>query len=111
MTRRTGMLLLWSPRILGVLVCLFLGLFALDAFEPGRGLREALPDFAVHLVPVAVLLAVVGLSWRWAWAGGVVFTGLAAWYAWFARDHPSWIAVISGPLLVVGILFLWSWFR
>jgi hypothetical protein len=109
MTMRFNRLLLWSPRILGILVCLFLGLFSLDAFDGGRTLKEALPDFAIHLAPVFVLLAVVGLSWRREWVGGIVFTGLAAAYAYFARDHLAWIPIIAGPLLIVGVLFSWSW--
>lgn len=102
-------LLVWAPRVLGVLVCLFLSLFALDAFEKDMTVRQALPGFLVHLAPMGLLLAVVGLSWRWEWIGGLVFTGLAAVYAYLARDHASWIAAVSGPLLVVGVLFLWSW--
>jgi hypothetical protein len=102
-------LLLWSPRILGILTCLFIGLFALDAFGPGKGLMQALLDFAVHLIPSLVLLVVVALSWRWPWVGGVVFTAGAAAYAYLAAGHPSWIAIISGPLLTVGVLFFWSW--
>lgn len=101
MTGRSAKLLLWSPRILGILVCLFLSLFAFDA--------RTLPDFAMHVAPMLVLLAVVGVSWRWECVGGVVFTALAAGYAYFARDHVSWIPVIAGPLLIVGILFTWSW--
>ena len=58
---RLGKLLLWSPRILGVLVCLFLSLFALDAFGGGK-------TFII-----------------------------------------DWILAIAGPLLIVGILFFWSW--
>jgi hypothetical protein len=38
-----------------------------------------------------------------------VFTGVAAGYAYLARDHVTWIAVISGPLLAVGVLFWYSW--
>jgi CHASE2 domain-containing sensor protein len=109
MTRPLDRLLRWSPRILGILVCLFLSLFALDAFGDGKTFVQALPDFARHVAPMLALLAVVGVSWRWEWVGGIVFTGLAAGYAYFARDHVSWIAVIAGPLLVVGVLFLWSW--
>ena len=56
---RLGKLLLWSPRILGVLVCLFLSLFALDAFGGGKTFIQSLPDFGIH----------------------VAFTGLAAAYA------------------------------
>ena len=111
MTKRSDKLLLWSPRILGILVCLFVGMFALDAFESGKTVMQALPDFAIHVVPSLILLAVVGVSWRWKWVGGLVFTGLAAGYAYIARSHVSWIPVIAGPLLIVGVLFFLSWFH
>src|SRR2546427_13237508 len=74
MTTWSGRLLRWSPRILGVLVCLFLSLFSLDAFEGGKTLIQALPDFALHVAPLLVLLAAVGVSWRWEWVSGLVFT-------------------------------------
>ena len=109
MNERSGQLLLWSPRILGILVCLFLSLFAFDAFGGGTTLAQGLPDFAMHVAPMLILLAVVAVSWRWQLVGAVVFTGLAVAYAYVARHQPSWIAVISGPLLVVGGLFFWSW--
>jgi hypothetical protein len=109
MTKRSGKLLLWSPRILGILVCLFLSLFALDAFGGGKTFIQALPDFAIHVAPMLILLAVVGVSWRREWVGGLVFTGLAVGYAYLARHHLPWIPTISGPLLVVGVLFFWSW--
>lgn len=109
MDKWSGKLLLWSPRILGILVCFFLSLFAFDAFGSGQPLTQALTDFAMHVAPMLILLAVVAVSWRWAWVGAIVFTGLAVGYAYFARNHVSWIAVIAGPLLVVGVLFFWSW--
>ncbi len=103
-------LLLWGPRILGTLVSLFIGIFALDAFSQGAPFFEALPDFLVHLMPSFVLLAVVGASWRSEWIGGLVFIGLALLYPLtMARGHLDWMLVISGPLMVVGALFLWSW--
>lgn len=111
MTNLFDKLLLWSPRILGILVSVFLSLFALDAFGQGKTLGQALPDFVMHVSPMLILLVVVGLSWRKMWLGGLVFTGLAVAYAYFAREHTSWVAVVSGPLLVVGVLFSWSWMR
>jgi len=101
--------LAWAPRIAGALISLFLALFALDAFEEGVALREVVPDLLVHLAPSALVLAIVGASWRRPWIGGLTFTGLAAAYAYLARDHASWIATVSGPLAVTGALFLWSW--
>ena len=102
-------LLLWIPRVLGILVCVFLSMFSLDAFGNGKTVIQATSDFAVHVAPVLILFAVVGVSWRWPWVGGVVFTVLAVGYAYVTRAHPSWILVIAGPLLAVGILFIWSW--
>jgi hypothetical protein len=101
-------LLQWSPRILGIAVALFLGLFALDAFQPGRPLARALADFAMHLLPAAMVLAIVVLAWHRPWVGGVSFVLLAAAYALTARYRIEWIVAISGPLLIVGVLYLWS---
>jgi hypothetical protein len=102
-------LLLWVPRVLGILVCLFLSVFSLDAFGSGKTVIHAASDFTVHVAPVLVLFGVVALSWRWPWVGGFAFTFLAAGYAYVTRAHPAWIFVIAVPLLTVGILFLWSW--
>jgi hypothetical protein len=109
MTSRSGKLLQWAPRVLGVLVCAFLGLFSLDALGGGKTFGQASIDLGIHLIPVLLLLAVVLLAWRWEWVGALVFTGIAVPYAWAARMHPSWILVIAGPLLLVGILYFWSW--
>jgi hypothetical protein len=109
MTRTSARALLWSPRILGILMSLFLGLFALDAFSEGNPFSESVSAFAIHLVPALLLLAIVAISWRWEWIGGIAFIGLAAAYAAIARDRLDWILVISGPLLVVGASFLWTW--
>jgi hypothetical protein len=110
MAATSSRLLLWAPRILGTLVSAFIGLFALDAFGGARSFFEALPDFLIHLIPAVVLLALVGMSWRWEWIGGLTFIGLGVAYALTtAAGRPDWVIVISGPLLVVGALYLWSW--
>ena len=99
----------WLPRVLGILVCVFLGMLALDAFASGRPIGAAILDFAIHLAPVLILFTVVVVSWRRPLVGGVLFTALAAAYAWSARGHVSWIAVIGAPLFILGILNLWTW--
>jgi len=108
-TTTSARLLLWSPRVLAILVCLFLSLFALDAFNERKSFSDALFAFAIHITPVALLLAVVAASWRWEWVGGVVFIGLAVAYVTIAGTRFDWILVISGPFLIVGTLFLASW--
>jgi hypothetical protein len=91
---------------------LYLGLFALDAFGPETALRQALADFAVHLIPAFVVLALVAASWRREWIGGLAFIALAVLYAaGTVTNHPDWTLLISGPLVVVGALFAWNWFH
>ena len=63
-------LLVWTPRLLGLAVCLFLGLFALDAFDERQNLARSLADFAIHLLPVLILVTIVLLSWRRPGSGG-----------------------------------------
>jgi hypothetical protein len=104
----TQNLLLWGPRIAGIIVAAFLALFAMDAFNERSGV-SALSDFAIHLIPSLLVLAVVAVAWRYQWIGAIAFIGLAALYALAARDRLDWIVVVSTPLLVVGLLFLASW--
>jgi hypothetical protein len=91
------------------MLCLFLSLFALDAFSGGKSFAQALPDFVIHLTPMFVLLLVVALSWRREWVGALVFIGLAAAYSYVARRNPLWVLGIGVPLLLVGVLYLLSW--
>lgn len=80
-----------------------MGAFALDTIHQG------IPAFLLHAVPGLVLLLMVIASWRWQWVGGAVFSALGALYAARAWRHADWLLVISLPLLIVGLLFLWSW--
>jgi hypothetical protein len=107
MTRSPATWLVWLPRVLGIAAALFIGMFALDAFSEGKPLLQALADFAMHLIPAAIVLGVVALAWRYPWVGAVVFIGLGVAYAMSVR-RLDWIAVIAGPLWAVGLLFLWS---
>lgn len=102
MTDTTRIVTLWAPRFLGVGLAVFLAMFALDAIGEGP------IDLLLHLLPALVVLTVVAISWRWEWVGGVAFLGLAVLYA-ATTQRLDWILTISGPLLVVALLFFWSW--
>lgn len=109
MPNTSSTLLLWTPRILGITMSLFVGIFALDAFSTEQTFFEAVGAFGIHLMPALLLLAVALLSWRWPLIGALAFTGLALVYAYWARYHLAWILGIAWPLLLVGMLFLLSW--
>ena len=100
-------LVTWGPRVLGLSVAAFLGLFALDAFDT-RPLSAALPAFAVHLVPALVVGLVAAAGWRYPVLGAIGFGVLAAGYAVAVPHRLDWILVISSPLAVVAVLFALS---
>lgn len=102
-------LVVWAPRVLGLAFAVFTTLFAFDGFQKGKPFGAALAEFMMQLLIPGVLVAIVVLSWRRAWLGGVAFVLLAALYAVSSWSRLDWVLVISGPLLAVGLLFLWSW--
>ena len=108
MTKTTASILLWAPRIAGIALALFLSLFALDAFD-GRSFFGALPGFLIHLTPALLVFAVVALAWRMPIVGAVAFPIFALGYAVMVGGRADWIAVIAGPLAIIGVLFLVSW--
>jgi hypothetical protein len=100
----------WIPRILGVIMTLFIGMFALDAFDPSLSVLKQVMDFLVHLVPAYIALATVLIGWKWDLAGCLLYLVLALIYAFWAFHHPLWILSISVPLLLLSILFFISWY-
>jgi hypothetical protein len=104
-------LLHWTPRILGILFAAFVSAFALDVFSEGYTFRQTIVALAMHLIPTAVVLSALAVSWRWAWAGGLLFLAAGVWYliGTWGRFHWSAYAVIAGPLLLLGLLFEIDW--
>lgn len=106
----TQNLLFWAPRVAGILIAALLAVFALDAFN-NHSLLSGLPEFAIHLIPSLLVLIVVAIAWKFEWIGAIAFIGLAVLYALMVRGRLDWIIIISGPLTIVGVLFLVSWRR
>jgi hypothetical protein len=109
MASTSAKVLLWSPRTLALMMTAFLSLFAFDAFSEGRPPGQALVAFIIHLAPAAMVLAVV--AWRWEWVGALAFIALAAVYANMVRHRFDWILLISGPLVIIGVMYLWAWWK
>jgi hypothetical protein len=104
-------LLFWTPRILGLLFAAFISIFALDVFDEHHGFWETALALGMHLIPTAILLVLLALSWRWGWIGAVLFPALGALYLvnFWGRFPWSVYAIISGPMFLLGILFLLNW--
>lgn len=111
MRETTKLLLFWGPRILAVLFAVFLGVFALDVFGEHYGFWKTIKALLIHLIPTAIVLVLLAAAWRWEIIGALGFTALGVLYiilAW-GRFPLSVFFVISGPLLIIGILFLLNW--
>jgi len=107
-----GKIIFWLPRILSIIFVLFLSLFSLDVFSEYNGWNSILP-FLVHLLPSFVLLGIIIISWKRDLVGAIIFLSLAIFYILMVGfNRPlSWYVSISGPTIIVSILFFISWFQ
>ena len=107
----------WLPRILCILAILFVGMFALDAFSPGRSFWEQVGGFFMGLIPSLALTIFLLIAWKWEKIGGIIFIliGLATSPFIFNHNYQmnhsvgmslSIILMINLPFVIVGILFL-----
>jgi hypothetical protein len=111
MNKSVKRVVFWLPRILCVLFALFISLFALDVFGEGYGFWETIVAFLIHLVPTALVLITLAIAWRWEWIGAILFVALGVWYiimAWGKFELTTYL-LISGPLFLIGALFLVNW--
>jgi hypothetical protein len=119
MTDRSKRILLWLPRVLAMVFIGIMGVLALDAAERGAGLWGALAAVGIHLIPAFVMLGVLVLAWRWEWVGALLFAGAGVLYAAMVLPRPNlpaetkllWCALVAGPALLIGALFLVSWLK
>ena len=107
-----SMVFIIAGRVVAIATVLFFGAFALDAFSPDVPLGQNLLGLFIHLLPSLVLLALVAVSWRWPFAGGVLFL-IAALAPPFLLSNPFWVNLmlatppaLAGILLVIGGLLI-----
>lgn len=106
MKSSTKKVIIWSPRILGILFAIFISLFALDVFGEGYGFWDTLLALAMHMIPTLIAVLALVVAWRWARVGAIVYIALAALYLMMSHGESF---VLSIPLFLLGILFLVQW--
>ena len=111
----------WVPRILCILAILFIGMFSLDAFDPKLTLGEQLLGFLMHNIPTLILIAILIVSWKWEFIGGIIFILIGLGFTPFIFMHNyhmnhsvgmtiGIVMMITFPFVVVGGLFVLSHF-
>ena len=101
-----------APRILSILFVAFLCLFSLDGFTEFNGWQTILAVAMHLLIPAVVILGAI-IAWEKDLVGAVIFFFFAVYYVFIVgfNRHWSWYAVISGPALIIGILYLLNWLQ
>jgi hypothetical protein len=100
----------WAPRILAILLAVFVCLFSFDVFGQGTGFWKTLADFLIHNIPTFVLIALILLSWKWPWTGGAGFIILGVLYFIWSAGKGNASIIIGVVLLIIGALFVLDWF-
>lgn len=109
----------WIARILMLFIITFVSLFALDSFDQQLTMIEQLTGFLIHLIPSLILVAMWIIAWKKPALGGYAFLILGlvlAPYLFvgnYSSNHSilnslSTVLVIPFPILLAGILFIWS---
>jgi hypothetical protein len=106
MNTNTKSSLYWLPRVLSILFALFISIFALDVFGEGYTVGETIIALFMHLIPTFLVVIALIIAWRWERIGAALFIALAlSFLVMFGGE--GWI--IAGPLLLLGVLFLFDW--
>lgn len=87
----------WSPRILSVLLIVFVSIFAFDVFEDPNWPIALI----IHLIPSLVLIGATIVAWKNRRLGGYIFFLLGLFSLWFYHT-----LIIAGPVFVISALFL-----
>ena len=108
MELRLGALFHWVPRILGLLLVCFIGMFAMDVFGEGFGFWNTVLALVMHLIPALIAAGVLVIAWRWETAGGLLYLAAAVTHAILmgARLSPANVLLIAGPVALIGLMFI-----
>jgi hypothetical protein len=110
MPKMSKQILFWTPRILGILFTLFVGMFSLDVFEMGGGIWAILGGFLMHNLATIVMIVALVLGWRREWAGAIGFFAAGLWFLRMANAGDwGFVLVFVGIPVLVAVLFLVGW--
>jgi hypothetical protein len=109
---RLARLLYWTPRIAGILICLFISVFALDVFSGGEKFWRMVLGFLAESSPAIALAILLVFAWRWEQVGFYAFLIGAIFFLFYVRNPMQDIGLFflfSMPLLMIALLFGANW--
>lgn len=105
--------LIWIPRVLVILLALFMLLMSADSFEGNGSLGSKLLGFFIHNIPTLVLAIIIWLTWHRPLIAALIFVAMGAAFAIAFETYNRWdtFLTISGAPILAGLLFLLEHFR
>ncbi|MBP2667441.1 MAG: hypothetical protein H6Q76_2421 [Firmicutes bacterium] len=105
MAKKISGYIVWPPRILSLLL-------------PGLSPRQILAGLLMHNIPTFVMIIVLIIAWKHEIVGGLAFLLAGLLYIFMTARAKidwsvalSWNLTIAAPALLIGILFLISWYK
>jgi hypothetical protein len=107
--------LYWTPRILSILLLLFLAMFSLDIFDNCNNFLNCLLGLFMHNLPVIILAIFLWFAWKRELIGAITFgIGGLIYIGFMVRNALlntiefymiSYSLIIAGPAFLIA--FLW----
>lgn len=120
MKAKLDKLIFWTPRVLSILLIVFLAIFSLDVFDSNYGFWGTVLGLLIHNIPSFILLGILIISWKYEIISGVAFTlvGILYMISVVAREpvEPWYVSIalsliLVAPSFLIGILFVVGWFK
>ena len=109
MKKTAILIIIWIPRVTGILFILFISLFALDVFSEGYNFLETLTALFMHLLSTFILTIALILAWKQKMSGALLFIAYGVWYLIETGGELSWIAfLMAGVPIIIGVLLIVS---
>lgn len=114
-SRKVNKFIYGAPRMLSIILILFLALFSLDIFDSCNNFLNCSLGLLIHNLPSLILLVILIISWKYEIAGAISFILAGLLYIATVAIRQgvilaiSWGIIIAGPVFLIGILFLINW--
>ena len=105
-------LITWAPRVIALMIIVFVLLFAFNGFVPRYLAGEEVVPLVIGILPAVVLFLALVLAWFFRLAGGITWIILGMAMIIFFHTYRDELSfhTLSSPVVAVGVLFVLSHF-
>lgn len=99
---------IWIPRILAIIMGIFISLFAFDVFQENSVSFKQVLGFIIHLAPSFFIFISLLIAWKYYLLGGIIFILVGVFFTVFFHTYKSISSflLLSLSLFIIGTLFI-----